>query len=460
MPLRRHPLGSFLVCFAALPERSILLTYREGHRSLPDQTRAAINQIFNFYQAQFGSSTVKPELVLVGHSMGGLVARYILTNPTGAVAGVTLDAETRRRADFIRNHTRFLVTLASPHEGSPIPQTSTVLDGLLGPFSNQVLLPACITFAVAAGGVLAGPVGAAYGAAGCPETVQSFTADVRKGLNANLEAMAHLTPAFWRTMNTGPKAPHRAQRTDGTRIPIYSMGGRSPSGELDLGHGVFESTKAIPGGTWIHFLRNACFSEASNSYGNCRQRFEGAGLMVIDALVSSGYVTGLPSDGFTRAGGDTRLDQIRRSFKENNLLTPMAEVREKPEDPPILYFRGWQDDVVDSDGFVGVDSSVGYQLGTTTREYFGNGQCWAVQGAGSVRGSWYRIFDSRYPRRTDTTMREGSSRQSFPWDWTNHGNIHHRGDVGTWIGTELIQRAGPYVGPGIWSEWGRGGMAC
>jgi hypothetical protein len=440
-----------------LPANMVMLTYRDGSQSLPIQTREAINQIYTLYQAQFGQSAVKPDLVLVGHSMGGLVARYMLTNPSGAIAGVTLDPETRRRADFIRNHTRYLVTLASPHEGSPIPATSRFLDANWSTLVDSFTASCTVAAAAVAGA--AAPLGIAMGAA-CLGSLRSSLQEARKDLNADMDAMRHLTPEFWQTLNTGALAPHLAMRTDGSRIPIYSMGGRSSAGQLGLDHDLYESRKAIPGGFWSYLIEDGCLADWLPAYPNCRQRSEGVALMFVDWIVSSGAVPGIPTHGYRRANGDSRLDQVRRSWKKDLTLWPMAEPRERPESLPLLYFRGWQDDVVDSDGFVGLDSSIGFRLGTATNEYFANGQCWNVSGVGTVRGSWYRVFDSRYPRNRDNSMRDGSSRQSFPWDWSNHGDIHHRAGVGQWLYTHLIAQAGPWVGPANFSSWSRGGIGC
>ena len=66
-------------------------------------------------------------VVLIGHSMGGLVARHLLTNPPVDDVPFGVPERTRDDIDRIRDRTLYLITLGTPHEGSQAADRATPL---------------------------------------------------------------------------------------------------------------------------------------------------------------------------------------------------------------------------------------------------------------------------------------------------------------------------------------------
>lgn len=199
-----------------LPERrprgsaslSAMVTYRDGSKKLVEQTGAAIDQVYGLYVERFGEADDAPQIAFVAHSMGGLVVRCLLSNPSDRLSGAKLTAEQRRRADFLRARTTFVVTLATPHEGSPMAdkfsRIANLLDAASPPWVDQ------LQQLVGLDGVPS------------PARFVGMDRDATRDLRTNV----------WRAWNTGPLRPDRACRPDGSLVPIYVLCGRSPGGGL------------------------------------------------------------------------------------------------------------------------------------------------------------------------------------------------------------------------------------
>jgi hypothetical protein len=115
------------------PNLSVLLTHRRAGLGLVEQAMDASAQI-NRCQIVFRNKyNVMPKFVFMGHSMGGIVTRFMLSSPTqtdvetaitnGFVAAPTAGrlasyASSFNQMGFIRDRTMYVLTLASPHEGS------------------------------------------------------------------------------------------------------------------------------------------------------------------------------------------------------------------------------------------------------------------------------------------------------------------------------------------------------
>jgi len=185
-----------------------LATYRDGSKKLVEQTSDAIQQIYANYKELFGDAARQPQIVFLAHSMGGLVARTLLTRPTARLNGVALSADDREKAAYLAERTAFLVTLATPHEGSPVADASQRIVELLDspPFGWV--------------GQLKSSVGLSSG---------SY---MLRALGGDRDATRDLRRSEWRKWNRGPLAPHLAQRPDGSLIPVYCTGGRSPGGRF------------------------------------------------------------------------------------------------------------------------------------------------------------------------------------------------------------------------------------
>lgn len=393
------------------PDWSILLTKRKGSAKLIPQTKEAIAEIYDMYQAAFRTGK-RPQIILVAHSMGGLVSRTILSNPTDAIGGTRLTEEERKKADFIRDRTAYLVTLATPHEGSKL---ATKIDGIKNFFAadNSATKLFKDVFRIP---------------------------NVRRDLFAwagSNDAVEHLRTEFWQDNNRGPLHPRHAVRTDGTAIPIYTLTGRQPAADS------FTDKDAYPlGGLNI-----------ANGVG--RTEFERLGLMAADWGMYQ-----LPTRSTWGSTSDSKLDRIRRGFvrvsasggvqeglesiggflggktdKKNSTLV-LSAPRERPGVTelglPMFYVPG-ADGEIDADGFVAIDSGAGYHLGTPYEEYYDHSKRWLVGGK-PYNGTWYRFY-------------------SGPFETTNHGNVMRSGEVGGWLRTTILDSAGPYASTQPLSIW-------
>ena len=239
---------------AVPPPVSVALTARDASVGLLAQSGAAATQIDELldayktrYEDYLSVCGCEPQLVLVGHSMGGLVIRTILSNPDPRRLNTSQNPErtsyaasTRRAMNTIRDRTLFAATLATPHDGTifadrgqalidfveSLPQAlnaSTNADQLVA-----TLLPVdtVVTRLEAAGGVTRGELADAA-------TTFVQTANPARG------AIQNLTREYMSIANASFLRPDRARRTaaaddllgsgtGGQLVPIYTFGGRSP----------------------------------------------------------------------------------------------------------------------------------------------------------------------------------------------------------------------------------------
>ena len=389
------------------PPISVMLTHRDGSLSLASQAKAAVRQIHDLYTRRFAAAAKQPQIILVCHSMGGLVSRYILTNPTGTVGGGTLTAAEREQADFIRSRTICLVTLATPHEGSPLADKVTSLAQQI----RNLPSPLEVLFNLS-------------GTKAARDEVLSF-------LGARSEALNHLKTAYWSGLNRSQLSPEKAVRPDGSLVPIYCLGGRTPA--------------------WKYL------SDPNNALKTMRDDVIGRkvgeltlvdtiGLIQLDRAMHN--IPGGPDGWGSPPSGSKSLDWVRRCFR-----TPTGTLSEpgtRPEEFPLAYLRTpWSkvggaflplrptdkasDGEIDNDGMVPLDSALGIRLGTTTAEHFDHSRTWTAGGR-QVRGSWYRLYDG-------------------PWNEENHGTIRHDAPTGKRIYDKIIKLAGPYPAAGDASGW-------
>lgn len=285
-----HIITSGLARAGQVPQLSVMLTHRDGSQKLAEQGQAAIRQISKLYQDAFGNKRTPPQIVLVGHSMGGLVARYIACNPANAVNGVTLPAPDRATADTLRRLTMYMITLAAPHEGSPQADKWTeVYDSLhnnVPDWFNQIY--------------------AGLGLDGFPYSISY--------MGGNRDCTRDLRKSFWQEQNRGQLAPHRAirpenrqpvgggsrrRRSGGQLIPIYALIGRTPGGQY------FDNPNEPLGG----------ITPPTN-----RDEFEALGLVIFDKALHE--LPGGPSGWGTIPAGSADLDWVKR--------TTIAELADGP----------------------------------------------------------------------------------------------------------------------------------
>jgi hypothetical protein len=192
-----------------------MLTWRDGTRSIADQARQATDQVFRLYNRAFSSGD-QPQILLVAHSMGGLVGRFILSDSFAGPDAKKLSF----RARFIRERTLCLTTLATPHEGSRLADSYRNVRNVVANEANVGTILANALKLQTPTQVLAG-----------------------KLPYANDPATLDLTTSAMRAHNSGDMALHRACRADGTPVPIYCLGARTPTGSHF--NSVSESATAI-----------------------------------------------------------------------------------------------------------------------------------------------------------------------------------------------------------------------
>ncbi len=463
-------------------DQSVMLTYRDGSKSLGDQAAEAVNQIFRMYNQTFPSDP-QPQILLVAHSMGGLASRYILSNPFRP------STKEHFRADFIRNRTVLLVTLATPHEGSRLADWSRETAEFL-----QSSPPHLQKF---------------YNALGVVSPRQYWLTALTV---VNDPSTSDLKTQSMLQMNQSALAPQRAIRADGTPIPIYALGARTPGGG---------------------FLNSPTLT-AINFANDTRKTYEVLGCVGFDMGVRNG-----PDRGWGQPpSGSANLDWVQRISLQQMVTQKVAEVEQRL--PPCLKiivrklggllvasglstfditfpvyldtpweayagerqvpFKHWEcgdfrvpwedckdfnldfiknfllnlgynleqlasclnpanwhlketvtipcvkvrpvantrpaDGEIDNDGLVSLDSALGLRLGTSVVEYFDHTKTWPAS-AGSatqVNGSWYRFYDG-------------------PWNLDNHGSVLTNPRLAAWVYTEILRGAGPLPGPGPRSTW-------
>ncbi len=419
-----------------------MVPWRDGSLPLGVQARDQVRQIYAHYMTHFGARN-NIELVLIGHSAGGLIARTILAARPTATKGLFAEwtADDIQMARFLAARTRFAVTMATPHDGSPIPEF-TIEGGpkqFNVPYCKKLMgskaidkvdsavkktLGSCEDIPLIGG--LCGEVKDVWKEAGVG-TLDRFCSAipdaVRGLLSGNDPVLRDLTREGMRRYNAAELAPHRAVRADDSHIPIYALGGRSP---VRAGHRCWGSSGHCNGPADASELLED-LTVASGKLGkvraqlpmSVRERVEASALVVTAGLADATP----PGFGFGKSD-HSWLDAVAR------------------RGAPFSRYSVGKDGQRDYDGFVGIDSSLGYRIGTPfghdsplgkfyfdhTREYVVDGQ--------RMRGSWYRLT-------------------SGPWDHDNHGFIMFTRANGEWLWKQLINRdlAGPYVGSGERSGW-------
>lgn len=472
----------FVSTAATRRDLSVMLTYRDGSKGLAEQAAEVVNQIFRMYNQTFPGDQ-QPQIILVAHSMGGLASRFILSNPFRSAT------KEHFRANFIRNRTLFLVTLATPHEGSRLADWSRETADFL-----QSSPPILQKF---------------YNAVGVVSPRQYWLTTLTV---VNDPSTMELKTQFMMQMNQSSMAPQRAVRADGTPIPIYALAGRTPGGgflnsptlqTLSFGNdtrrmyevcgcvGFDMGVKSGPGGGWgqppagssnLDWIQRVSLqqivtqkaTEIEQQLPPCLKNIvrKLGGLLSASGLSSFdiNFPVYLDTQWEAYAGecqvpfkhwecGEFRipwedcqslnldcmknfllnlgynLDQLVNCLNpgnwqlKNTVTVPCVKVR------PIANTRP-ADGEIDNDGLVSVDSALGLRLGTSVVEYFDHTKTWPA-GSGSaakVNGSWYRFYDG-------------------PSNLDNHGSILTNPRLAAWIYTEIIRVAGPIPGPGQRSTW-------
>lgn len=394
----------------------VMVNNRDGSKHFMPQLAEAIDEIYRSYVAAYGHlpAAQQPQIYLVGHSFGGIIARGILANPTQMdLFGNSLPAAQRTQAQFLRDRVVAVQTLATPHQGTHMPDMAGDVADML---QTQGL-----DFVKALYGWVAAMPWNGFSA----EWVQKqstdiidFALDEVSGKRDCLQDLARMSEYNNGILNNGT-----SRRTDGTWVPMYTATGRNPGNMfLDQSRSVF----LLGGNVWnpissidlIRGTKQAKEAQILNlieagmhlkGYGRETRKPWGTATIAEGDKVTSpfagiGAAVRPVSAGLSLSGADVK-------WIADKFLTGKA------------YTMGKADGEWDNDGFVGFDS--GHAVNLT-----GN--------------NWFRVFPA---------AKYGGQ---LPWDIDNHSSIRFNPGVGLWIHNEIVREAGPFVNtPGLRrSVWG------
>lgn len=383
----------------------VMVNTRDGSKHFMPQLAEAIDEIYRSYVQAYGylPAAQQPQIYLVGHSFGGVIARGILANPAQMdLFGNSLPPAQRTQAQFLRDRVVAIQTLATPHTGTHMPDMAGDAAAML---QTQGL-----DFVRKLFGWVAALPWNGYSA----EWVQKQSADIIdialdevSGTRDCLKDLARMNEYNNGILNTGTM-----RRSDGTWVPIYTATGRNPGNMfLDQSRSVF----LLGGNVWnpissIDLIRGTKLAKEAQilnlieagmhlkGYGKETRKPWGTATIAEGDKVAGPYAgigaTVRPvSAGLTISGADVK-------WLADKFLTG------KP------YAMGKADGEWDNDGFVGFDSG---------------------HGIGLSGNNWFRVFPA---------ARYGGQ---LPWDIDNHSSIRYNAGVGLWIHNEIVRGAGPFV---------------
>jgi hypothetical protein len=387
----------------------VMVNTREGSKHFMPQLGETVDEIYRSYIAAFGHLEEKfqPQIYLVGHSFGGIIARGILANPTAPdLFGGTLTATQRQRCDFLRARVVLVKTLSSPHEGTPIPKMTQDVAKYLRTTGYNLVYSTLQSLVYPPFRNAAEP----YIRAKTKETIQ-MALDAVSGERDCLEDLKRMSE-----YNTGILNPNTMRRrTGGTDlVPIYTANGRNPG---DMYFSTTQSVFLLGGSTWNPWTN----IDIASGYN--RMAKQAMALTLIERLMRSqgyGKAQGFPWGRATNPLGDTVRSPMAGIGKPiRSASTPLSLSAQDVKDVAAAFFDGKpygqtaSDGEWDTDGFLGWDS--GHALTLPGR-------------------NWYRVY---------APAQYGGF---LPWDIDNHGSMMFNVGVGLWINNELIRGAGPYVG--------------
>ncbi len=391
------------------PKTAVMVTFRDGSKHLMPQLGDAIDQIFSTYRQTFGHlpEASQPQIYLMGHSFGGVVARAILTNPEGPdLYGGRLNSGQRQRADYLRRRVVNVTTISAPHTGTIIPEMTGDVDRILK--TGQSFLPSTVSLKNQ------GPLGKIKS-----EIVDKNLVKVHEALGKAIKSASGDRDSLHDILrmaeyNQGILSPEKATRVDGSLVPIFTLGGRNPGGMFFdrnrapfvaggkiLPHSIIDIMGAgrFPSNAGSLYLIESLLHRAG--YGKTNGKPWGAAAIPEADMMSS------PMRGIT---SDLTPTQLSNRFSVTSLTPMIAGVLADgfSSNPYALGSDGEND----TDGFCGFDSYHGL-------------------GVSPVKPWWWKgLYGARY----------GSF---MPWDLDNHGSLMFNIGNGLYLYNEMVSKAGP-----------------
>ena len=477
--------GLVLAAPAADAAFAALLVTRDGSLGLGEQTRAAAEQIgvgLERLDALVGDTA---QLVLIGHSMGGLVSRQLLVNPPLADGPFGVPDDTRALIDELRDRTLYLVTLGTPHEGSQAADRGMllrdvrrlILDEFVRPnaFARRWLLP--------------------------------LVEETSPYLRIDDAAAQHLRSDVWAVLNDpddGLLAPHRTRRSDGSLVPVYALASRAPGGrffadplvsdriELELALW-YAHQLGIDAEAYVEYTLQMLLADPTmyglgfpeRGWGDADEHPAPTELLDQVTRVPTGarMVTFGPEGSRVAIEVASRVDYLRGPH-EREVATrgPIERVwcllvrcAEEPfvldvgsvddvdlsdvDDPTVEVVRDLLlgrppvaagapdarsvgrvgDGQIDADGVVPVDSALGLLMGGDDWPYLAAGREWRV-GDEVLAGNWYR------PDLEDPSA-------ALPWTYLHHIDQQYDPAVAAWVHDVVLGEAGPDAAEAALSGW-------
>jgi hypothetical protein len=394
----------------------VLLSPRNGAISAMDQAKAALDNIDSAYKHLENKLKARSinlqnkkhiSMYFVCHSGGGIVTRIIM-KPNIIFENKTLN---ETKASFVRDRIANVTTIATPHDGSPLPsKVNSIIEsaGIADDFISS-------TF--------------------------SYSPYLQNVFNANnplsIESLVRCLPSmedrasrdnmaneFILNFNRLQGDPKYGRRSDSSLIPIHCLGGRRPTGPY------YNSLSQ----DFLGGMPNYYISNTSNVI-EIKDRIMGmyvAGIPPVHFLLHKlnvPFVNDTKNWGAPSGVAQIQIfDKVKWGVKNSvtGLFQPYVFTNETTNLPTsIVYCLPGTDGEIDSDGFVSIKSAVGYNLGTTVSNYFDH----------TKGGSFYRFYTG-------------------PFEEHNHGTITRSQQVSQYIMDEIVKKAGPYVGTaGEVSSW-------
>jgi hypothetical protein len=473
----------------------VFVVTRDGSRGLGEQvavTAAQIEAGIARYRQVLASADPEapeadpdPQLVLVAHSFGGLVGRYLLTNPPLDEGPFGTDAATRARADAIRDRTLYLVTLATPHEGSAAADRAVLLAAVDDLLRDELGRPDAFT----------------------RRWLTPLLDEGATLLRLEDPVTEHLRTDVWAALNDpedGLLAAHRARRNDGSPVPVYALAARTPGGqffvdpmvsdriEFELADWYAERIDLEPG-FYREFLLQMLFADPTIHALGIPERGWGRAAdhpapdAVLDRVTrvptAPERIVFGPQDARVTIELASRVDFLRGPYAGEietrgwlgRLWCMFVRCAEAPgvidtgsvadvdlsgiEEPTVAIVRDLLlgreppgdappagppegrlgDGEIDADGAVPVHSALGYLLGSDDGPYLAAGRAWRV-GDETLPGSWYR------PDLVDPDA-------DLPWTFLHHVDLQWAPEVAGWIAAQVLDAAGPDPEGDALSHW-------
>ncbi|MFM2359896.1 MAG: hypothetical protein RLY16_1889 [Bacteroidota bacterium] len=377
----------------------VMLIPRDGTVNMMDQAKEAIAEIKKCYDAITTYAKKEGGMYFVCHSGGGIVTRMIMANKL-QFDGKTLDETT---ASFIRNRTVAVTTISTPHEGSPLPAKIISIKqdvGKADAAKTKML------------SVFPAPLRAAL-----PFANTNIFTDIVKNLPGfeDRDARDNMSNVdYMPNFNRGGGDPRWAKRSDSTLIPIYCLGGRRPTGPY-----YNDITQDAYGNIPQYILQRTTSGNTTTVQIKDYSKIQT--ILGIPAAHLVLHAIDMPSNdqlnwGCVALSDRDSLDRIKWGSKSaQGTFISYNCANSGSTIVPMIYCIQGSDNEVDTDGFVGYNSSVGYTLNTNTKEYFDH----------KTGGNFYRLYTG-------------------PFEIHNHGTIMQSQDVGQYILDNIIKIAGPF----------------